>query len=109
MERRQSDRLQIPRLDEVLLRNREGASSLCRIHDISPFGMRFEFAPSSPLAAETGTNLVVDGCPDALQAMLLNQQCQVVWRRGRECGARFNTPLRFSLPELGEVVQYVQY
>ncbi len=108
-ERRASPRLASANLAEVVVSDGSGAQAVCRIQDISPFGLRLEFVEPGDAARFAACRaLTVVRCEEAIAAMLQGRACEVRWRDGATLGARFEPSLGVSLAELGMSAEFVR-
>ena len=106
-ERRETPRISLSSLVEVVVSDGRDAQAACRILDISPFGLRLEFIASKDAERFAHCQaLTVARCAQAIQDMLLGKACEVRWRQGATLGARFRDPLAVSLEGLGMNLEF---
>ncbi|WP_029894338.1 PilZ domain-containing protein [Desulfohalovibrio reitneri] len=93
-ERRKAQRTPVSAPDEVVISG-SGVEAVCRVRDLSPYGLRLEFtAPAQAEAVRRGATLRIASCEGPMGGLLCEASFTVVWKKGDSCGAQFARPLR---------------
>ncbi len=109
-DRRSAQRTTLSRLVEVAVSDGRDAQAVCRIIDISPFGLRLEFVSAEDAKRFSHCRVLnVIGCGEAIQALLLHKSCEVRWRQGAILGARFQAPLGVPLEGPGMDMEFTSF
>lgn len=109
-ERRRAQRTRLTSLVEVVVSDGRDARAVCRILDISPFGLRLEFVTSEDAGRFAHCHtLTVAQCGRAFEGILLGSACEIKWRQGAILGALFSPPLGVALEELGANLEFTSF
>lgn len=109
-ERRSAQRTTLTSLVEVVVSDGRDGQAVCRILDISPFGVRLEFVAYEDAERFAHCQaLSVTQCGEAFEGMLLGRTCEIRWRQGAILGALFSAPLGVVLEELGTNLEFTSF
>lgn len=89
-ERRNAERLPVPKMLEVRLRADERECA-CMLRDVSTRGFMAELIRGECFSP--GEVVQVVGCARELNSILMDKSCRIRWRRDRLFGADFGQPL----------------
>jgi hypothetical protein len=97
-ERRRSRRIQLERLNRIVLAGDGGLRLSGVVEDVSRYGLRLEAdSGSAPGDLPMRFRLRVLECSDVFEDLLLGRECEVKWSRDVDFGLEFVDPLSDSL------------